>query len=177
MNNKTEDISREFMTDRCRLMAFIRSMLRDYHVAEDVFQEVWVQLSRAIETGVEIQDTAKWSRGTARNLILHRWREEKKSRIVINSALLERLELAFEEQDTDQEVWHQREMALKRCLDELPDKSRKILSLKYDLALTVEVVAGRLGKSVGATMMFLSRLKTILKDCVAAKMSSGEVSA
>jgi len=88
MKTQYEALSSEFLKQRYSLMAFIRGMLRDDSVADDIFQEVWVQLYNAFEKGTEIHDLAKWTRGVARNLILKHWRKERNSKVVVNSEIM-----------------------------------------------------------------------------------------
>lgn len=155
----------EFIADRYRLMAFIHGMVKDHHVAEDVFQEVWLKLAAATEQGVVIENTSAWSRGVARNLILHYWRGRKKSEILVDEELLNMVEMAFEEQDSRQEYWHAREQALRYCLRKVPLRSQRILAMKYEKGLSVAVIAKRLGKTVAAITQLLYRLREKLCEC------------
>lgn len=173
MNGNSQKISAAFVADRCRLMAFIRSMVRDHHAAEDLFQEVWLRLHQAIERGEDIRDTAAWCRGTAKNLVLHHWRSQGRSRVVADSEVVERIEQAFAEQDAAQDYWREREVALRQCMDQLPEKSRTVLALKYYSRLTSEAVGARLGKTAGAVMVMLTRIRQVLEDCVTARLRTG----
>lgn len=165
MNNKYEALSKEFLNQRHSLMAFIRGMLRDDVIADDIFQEVWVQLYQACENGTEIQDLAKWMRGVARNLILKHWRKERSSKVVVNSEILEITSVIFDEQDAQREYWDQRRKALRQCMGKLPVGSRQLLELRYDNKHPVARIAEILNKSAASIMMNLSRIRTSLSQC------------
>ncbi len=163
------------MANQHSLMAFICGMLRDYHTSEDIFQETWLQLVDAIEKGVEIEDVSKWSRGVARNLVLKHWRRQrskKGSLVTANSKLLELVDVAFDEQEEERELWEARRRALRDCMAQLPEKSRKVLALKYEQRLKASEVAQRLNKTAAAVLMMLSRLRKALARCADEKLEA-----
>ncbi len=176
MNDSGKSTLSDFVSDRYRLMAFIRAMVRDHHAAEDIFQEVWLRLDDAVKRGVEIRSTSKWCRGVAKNLILHYWRDQKRPRVVADDELLGLVAAAFEEHDAAQEYWRVRESALRHCMEKLPQHSRQVLSLKYDTGLSIAAVAQRLGKTIAAVTKLLSRLRQKLRDCVAERLQLDGIS-
>lgn len=165
MKHTYEQLSAEFLKQRYSLMAFIRGMLRDDVLADDIFQEVWIQLYDACQKGTEIQDLAKWTRGVARNLILKHWRKERNSKIVVNSEILEIAVMVFDEQDEQREYWDQRRKALRQCIGKLPSGSRELLELRYDNKHPVAHIAEILNKSASSIMMHLSRIRKSLTQC------------
>ena len=66
--DRQQQITGEFVASRHSLYGFIYALVRNAHDAEDILQEVWVRFFGALTEGSEIQDQAKWCRGTARNL-------------------------------------------------------------------------------------------------------------
>lgn len=164
-------ITSDFLLNRHALMGFISGLVRDSHVAEDIFQEVWLRLGHAVETGVEIQDQPKWCRGVARNLVLRHWRDQRRSKVLPDSRLLDQIELAFEECESESELWIDRADALRDCVHALPEKSKQILSLRYDEGLAVETVAQRVCQSAVAIMKALSRLRRQLSECVTKRLN------
>ena len=173
-SQRLQQHSLEFLSSRHSLMAMIVGLTRNPHVAEDIFQEVWIKLAEAVERGVEIRDTPKWCRGVAKNLILHYWRDARNSKVIISEKFIELAETAFNEQDDDQELWGQRRQALEQCVRDLPDHSREILKLKYDQDRDMAAVAQLLQKSVASVKMTLCRLRQLLSDCVTKKLSAEE---
>jgi RNA polymerase sigma-70 factor (ECF subfamily) len=177
MSRESEIIQRaaaEFIHDRHRLGAFVGGLLRDPHAAEDVIQEVWVRLAAELEKNTLIENQAAWCRGVARNLILKHWRTQQTAKVVADSEVMEafltQVETAFAGSEDDDE-WQRRQQALNECVSVLPEKSRRMLSLRYEGRQSVEEVARATGQSFDAVTKALYRLRQALTDCVERKLS------
>jgi len=164
-----------FIRDRHRLGAFVGGLLRDAHAAEDVIQEVWLRLAAEVEKGTVLENQPAWCRGVAKNLILKVWRRQRTAKVVANSEVLEvflaRVDQAFAETDETADLWERRQQALDDCVASLPDKSRHLLSLRYESRVPVEEVARRVGQSFDAVSKALYRLRQTLSQCVERKLS------
>jgi RNA polymerase sigma-70 factor (ECF subfamily) len=173
--NRQQELTTEFLRTRHALFGFIFGFVRNTHDTEDIFQEVWIRFSQALAEGKDIQDQAKWCRGTARNLILHLWRDRRDDKVVVDEELLDLVEQAFTEQDSSQEYWRARQEAVSQCIGELPERSRELLRLKYQQGLSAEAVATSLRQSSAAVLMALSRVRRLLRECAETKLkvSSG----
>jgi RNA polymerase sigma-70 factor, ECF subfamily len=178
MSRESQAIQRaaaEFIHDRHRLGAFVGGLLRDAHAAEDVIQEVWVRLAAEVEKGTVIENQPSWCRGVARNLVLKHWRSQKTAKVVADSEVMEaflaQVELAFEESDDEADEWHRRQQALDECVSALPEKSRRMLSLRYEARKSVEQVASATGQTFDGVTKALYRLRQALAQCVEAKLS------
>jgi RNA polymerase sigma-70 factor, ECF subfamily len=179
MSRESEIIQRaaaEFIHDRHRLGAFVGGLLRDAHAAEDVIQEVWVRLAAEIEKGTAIENQPAWCRGVARNLILKHWRTQQTAKVVADSEVMEaflaQVEQAFAESDPDEaDEWRRRQQALDDCVAVLPEKSRRMLSLRYEARKSVEEVAKATGQTFDGVTKALYRLRQALTDCVERKLS------
>jgi RNA polymerase sigma-70 factor, ECF subfamily len=179
MSRESEIIQRaaaEFIHDRHRLGAFAGGLLRDAHAAEDLIQEVWVRLAAEIEKGTAIENQPAWCRGVARNLILKHWRKQQTTKVVADSEVMEafltQVETAFSEVDQDaDDEWQRRQQALDDCVATLPEKSRRMLSLRYEGRQSVEEVACATGQSFDAVTKSLYRLRQALTNCVERRLS------
>jgi RNA polymerase sigma-70 factor (ECF subfamily) len=154
----------------------VGGLLRDAHAAEDVIQEVWVRLAAEIEKGIAIENQPAWCRGVARNLILKHWRKQQTTKVVADSEVMEaflvQVETAFSELDQDaDDEWQRRQQALDDCVATLPEKSRRMLSLRYEGRQSVEEVARATGQSFDAVTKSLYRLRQALTECVERKLS------
>ena len=179
MSRESDAIQRaaaDFIHDRLRLGAFVGGLLRDAHAAEDVIQEVWVRLAAEVAKGTVIENQPAWCCGVARNLILKHWRAQRTAKVVADSAVMEaflaQVETAFAESDNEEEdAWQRRQQALDDCVAALPEKSRRILSLRYEARKTVADVARCTGQSFDAVTKSLYRLRQALTDCVERKLA------
>jgi RNA polymerase sigma factor (sigma-70 family) len=159
-----KQVSTDFLAKRQHLMAFIYWLVRDPHTAEDIFQEVWIKLLEALESGAAIEDQAKWCRGVAKNLILHHWRDQRDAKVLPDSELIEKVEIAFgEADDTD---WTDRREALSQCLEQVPGKLRNLLSLKYELGHSIDGIAREANQSSASVIKALLRVRQALRQCI-----------
>ena len=168
--DRQQELMAEFVAARHSLFAYILGFVRNPHDAEDLFQEVWLRLSSALADGRDIQDQAKWCRGTARNLILHYWRDRRQDKVIADQELLDLVELAFAEQEPHDDSWRARREALNECVQELPARSRHLLHLKYEQGLSADKVGDELNQSGAAVLMSLSRLRRLLRECAKKKL-------
>ena len=178
MSRESEIIQRaaaEFIHDRHRLGAFVGGLLRDAHAAEDVIQEVWVRLAAEVEKGTVFENQPAWCRAVAKNLILKHWRRQRNAKVIADSEVLEvflaRVDQAFAETDESGDLWERRQQALDDCVAVLPEKSRRLLSLRYEGRVPVEEISRRVGQRFDAVTNALYRLRQALSDCVERKLS------
>lgn len=164
-----------FIRDRHRLAAFVNGLLRDAHAAEDVLQEVWVQLAAEVAKGTVLANQPAWCRGVARNLVRRQWERQQTAKVVADSAVLETflesVELAFAEEDEVSEDWTKKQLALNDCVAALPERSRRMLTLRYDSRTPMEEVARMMGQSFEGVTKALYRIRQSLLKCVERKLS------
>jgi RNA polymerase sigma-70 factor, ECF subfamily len=171
MNTKLQDHTLAFLKSRNQLLAYLRSLSGNAHVAEEMLQEVWLKLSEAIDKNTEIIDTQNWCRGVARNLMKHHWREKAKLNNVPDDELLNLIDKAYQENSTDNDQYSDFIDALRACLQNLPLKARKLLDYKYKENLKFDEISIKLDENKNALMMRVSRLRTVLQDCIQKRIS------
>jgi RNA polymerase sigma-70 factor (ECF subfamily) len=165
-----QQLTTQFLANRHSLYAFIYGFVRHPHDAEDIFQEVWLRFADAVAKEIPMDDPSAWCRGVARNLIRHYWRDRQADKVVVDDELVTLVEMAFAEQPPTQDAGMARQQALGECVQELPERSRKLLRLKYEQGLTAEGVAEKMAQSAAGILMALSRLRRALRDCTAKKL-------
>ena len=171
MDDRTKEITTEFLANRQQLMSFIYGLVRDPQVAEDIFQGTWLKLANAQQQGTVIQHQAKWCRKVAKNLVLQHWRRQRNAKVVADSSLLEFLdfvELAYEENPLQRTS--DRQQALNDCVAVLPSKSKRLLALKYDEGYPLQKIAQTVDQSTAAVVKALLRLRQALSICVEKKL-------
>jgi len=171
MDDRTKEITTEFLANRQQLMSFIYGLVRDPQIAEDIFQETWLKLANAQQQGTVIQHQAKLCRKVAKNLVLQHWRQQRNAKVVADSSLLEFLdfvELAYEENPLQRTS--DRQQALNDCVAVLPPKSKRLLALKYDEGYPLQKIAQTVEQSTSAVVKALLRLRQALSICVEKKL-------
>jgi RNA polymerase sigma-70 factor (ECF subfamily) len=175
---RLNDAAAGFIRDRHLLGAFVGGLLRDAHAAEDVLQEVWLQLAAELEKGTVIQNQPAWCRGVARNLIRRHWEKSQRGRsareILAMGEFLDRIDQCFQLADAESSYATARIAALDECLETLPERSRHLLSLKYTRGEAVESIAAEVGQSFETVKKALVRIRAGLHECVRQKLAREE---
>jgi RNA polymerase sigma-70 factor (ECF subfamily) len=63
---------------------------------------------------------------------------------------------------------------LELCLQELPDKSRTLLAMRYEEGLPANQAAARVGATVDAVLKALSRIRLKLEACIERRLRPAE---
>jgi RNA polymerase sigma-70 factor (ECF subfamily) len=145
-------------------------VVRDAHAAEDIFQNMAL---KAITRNVSFKkesDLLSWAFITARREGIDWLRRHRRELIGLEPdilSLLEREWLTEPESTADSRM-----EALQECLEELPEKPRNLLKMRYSDGYTCVEMADRIGTGLDAIYKRMSRLHQSLKHCI--EMRLGE---
>jgi RNA polymerase sigma-70 factor (ECF subfamily) len=151
------------------IRAFIGSIVRRPHDADDIFQDVALTLWKEFARYDRTKPFGAWARGIAAVKLMQRWDQTKRQPVVLSAEAIEAVSRAFDRAETP--VSREAE-ALEHCLDQLPGKSRQLLALRYERSLAIEQIARELQLTLDAVYQSLSRLRARLQDCVNRRLSS-----
>lgn len=169
MSLKQEDIVRTLFAARTRIVAAAWLIVRDAHVAEDLFQSMTI---KAIAGRSEFEREASlisWAFVTVRHEGLN-WVRDKKRAVVLEAGALDLLQADW---TTDKSLSRDRVNALEQCLQELPADSRRLVELRYYDQRSCGEVAASLQLGLQAVYQRLSRLHRALRLCVEGRLASG----
>lgn len=137
-----------------QLFGFIRSRVNTNEDAEDILQDVWMQLSRQPEVET-VESIRGWLYRVARNRITDNYRKKKTPLIGDEGYLDDEGELRLPGMqlagDSDPENDYLREMfreALFAALDELPDNQRRVFEMNELEDITLQEIADREGEKL-----------------------------
>jgi RNA polymerase sigma-70 factor (ECF subfamily) len=164
-NSPTQEGSDPFLAQRQSLFAYLYRLLGDGHRAEDLVQETWLALDKAQQKGDEILNCSAWCRGVARHLAQKHWRTISDQKVTMDSELMDLIELSVEEAPVENDD-SDRQKALGRCLEELPESAQQLLQKKYEENLSFAEIAPLLKSSASALMMKASRVRAKLAKCI-----------
>jgi RNA polymerase sigma-70 factor (ECF subfamily) len=124
-----------FADDVC---AYVRSIVRDPHAAEDITQVVFTKLMKAIHK-YERRDVpfAAWIIRVARNVALDHIRASRQIPLA---------EVRTSDEGGEQ-VGFERALCLREALERLPEDQREVLVLRHVAGLSPGEIAERLGKT------------------------------
>ncbi len=163
---------REFQRDRLRLIAYIRALVGDPDLTEDMFQEVSVIVLQKAEEYNSAKDLQAWCRGIARNVVLREREKSRRLRTFDSDRIVELVDAAFAENAGNDALETQHSL-LRGCMRMLASPSRELLQLRYDSGLSLRAVAQKLGRTEAAVQVALSRVRKWLLECVQRRGQAG----
>jgi RNA polymerase sigma-70 factor (ECF subfamily) len=170
MANDPTAFTRLFIRHRGMISSYILSLVHDPVDAEDLLQDVAVNLLEKFDL-FDGRDFGAWSRQVARWHVLNHWRAETRFRRALKASTLDLLDARFGREDAAAPAWESHKAALARCLEGLGARIRRALEMRYVGGLPLSEIAGRLGKREGAVQMALARTRDRLAACVRRALS------
>jgi RNA polymerase sigma-70 factor (ECF subfamily) len=150
-----------------RLRAYVLALVYDRDAAEDAVQELALTLWERFDDYDPGRPFLHWARGVARFKIMKAWQSQQRRLPQLSTAALDGLEAAWQTADAEPMVALE---VLNHCLDQVPERGRDLLRLRYHEGLAMESIAARLRSSVTAVTKSLSRLRGRLADCVSNRL-------
>lgn len=144
-----------------RVHGYVRRMVSDEHTAEDVTQDIFMHIQRALQSYDPARDLDPWVFTIASNKLRDHWRS-RRHREGMRETSLEDDETRFHPASTlrgplpdmeNEELGRQ----LSRAIDELPESMRETLILRYFEGLSFEDIAGMLDRNEAAVRKRYSR--------------------
>ncbi len=142
---------------------YVRSLVRNRSMADEVLQETSLVLFRRFDEYDEQRPFVAWALGVARFQVLSLNRDAARSRVAFDTELLVRFtetwgELAPGASD--------RSLFLQDCIQRLAARARQMVRLRYYDELTAEEIARQIGGTGAAVRVALQRIRQQLRECV-----------
>ena len=174
-NSSFEDIVRLYQAD-VRILA--RRHFGSPAEADDVAQEIFVQVYRGLSSFRGDSSVRTWILGIARNQIrLHirnEGRRRRRSETIVPPELLES-SAATEDVDPFQTSDAVEELdALRDCVTKLNERQRWFVESFYFLKHSAEMIASEASLTPGAVRMLLMRIRKQLAECIRFKVSGSD---
>jgi len=162
-SRQTEQFATLWTSAQATISGFIRTLIPDYHQAEEVLQRVAVVLVRKFENYDQARPFAAWAIGVAKFEVLYFRRQYATDKHVFDDEIVERVAISFQRiaEDTDP-----RYEALEQCIDELEGRAKEVLDMRYGRELKSGAIADEMKLSTGAVRMLLCRVRAALRVCV-----------
>jgi RNA polymerase sigma-70 factor (ECF subfamily) len=166
-----KEILRFLMQSRERISAAAWLVVKDAHVAEDIFQNT---VLKAVTKDVSFQAEAalfSWAFITARRDSLNWFRKHGRESVGIDEDILTLIHQDWQNDHLNPKG--NRFELLRDCMEELPQKSEKILRLRYFEGLSCGEIADSISITLDAVYKRISRIQNSLRKCVELKMQPG----
>jgi len=156
---------RHFVAHRSMLTAYVMAIVRDPHLAEDVVSDSAIEIARCWQSYDQTRPFPNWARGVARRVALAHLRRFMRNRALPPEDVLDGLGSDLDAFGADAEL-DARKRALGRCLEKLPEDSRKLVLLRYFDNHSYEDIAVTTKRSLNALYIAFSRIHGLLSACV-----------
>ena len=140
-----------------RVRDYIRMMVKDADVADDILQDTLIKVVRVIDEGryVDNGKFLSWVLRIAHNQVIDYFRAQKSAKTVNESeAGFDMLgTLRFSERTVeDKIISEQIEADVRRMVEHLPDEQREVVKLRYYSGLSFQEIADQTGVSINTAL-------------------------
>jgi len=169
--NQRETFARLFAQHHRWLYAYLMSILADFSSTEEVFQEVCVVLWREFGKFDPNTEFRRWASVIARNKVYQfRQSRARHGRCLTNEVL----ELIAEQALETSDLLEERRAALHRCLSELKESDRELISACYsEIPQNYNQVAEQLRRPANTVYKALQRIRRVLRECIRRRLAAG----
>jgi len=169
--DRSERFTRLWVTAQPAIATYVRAMVPDAALAEDLVQETAVTALHRFDDFRPEGDFRAWAVGIARNKVLHSRRSYARSPVCFEPDLAERISDRVAEKADE---LHAERLLLRECIDRVEGRGREVLRLRYSDDLKPGSIAERLAMTANNVRVMLSRLRRALERCVHERLSAGE---
>ena len=156
---------RRTMAHRTMLAAYVRAIVHDRDLAEDVVADVSVEIVRSWNRYDPSRPFPPWARGVARRVALASLRKLHRQPALLDAGVLEAIGSAIDAYG-DEARLAERKRVLAQCVEKLPARDRKLVRLRYFDNKPHADIAQIVKRTVGALYTAFSRIHKALRDCV-----------
>ena len=156
-----------------RVRDYIRMMVRDRDVADDILQETLIKVVRVIDEG-RYTDTGKflsWVLRIAHNRVLDYFRSQKSARTVTEAdagynvlGSLRFAERTIEDRMVDEQI----EADVRSLIDKLPEEQREVVVMRYYAGMSFQEIADQtevsINTALGRMRYALINLRKMIKE-------------
>ena len=151
--------------------AYAFAAISGFHDAEDVVQQIAQEVARRFEEYDSRRPFLGWVLWISKSRVIDFYRRKKRDQLVFSDKLLEQLGQVISEREPKRS--HRRE-ALEHCLDELPERSRRLVDLRYVEDLSATMIAESVDSTDGSVRVLLTRVRSALAECVKRRLLTEE---
>ena len=167
-----ESIAAILLAERLPLTAFFASVTRDFHLAEDVFQEVCAKAVARADTFETPTHLMNWARHAGKNRAIDILRARDGRYIGLSDEMLAQLAQDWPNQSKADAM----QEALGHCITQITPNNRELLRLRYFEQRNCSDVAAIMGRKIETVYQALARLHKTLGDCIRTRLKTESAS-
>jgi RNA polymerase sigma-70 factor (ECF subfamily) len=150
--------------------AFLASLVNDHAAVDDLTQEVVLAVYQQIDRYDAQRAFTPWVIAIARNKAYEFLRRRSARQRVMSQESVDRLADAAISLEPELGV---REQALDACMEELPERSRRLLRQHYGEDRDLASIAEQNRLSLANVKVILHRIRTALRNCIEKRLAAG----
>lgn len=147
-----------------KLLPYLRSIVRQRDLAEDIFQDLCVLALQKRQELMGIPHLQSWLRVAARQLAMNALRKASNQNLLLGDKVLDLMDRHWK--SLDAAPGSALAESLERCVQRLAPSARSIINARYVEGLACGEVAKRLGRPVESLYVALSRIHKKLAQCI-----------
>jgi RNA polymerase sigma-70 factor (ECF subfamily) len=165
---ENDEVMRLLLKNQNMLSVYVYSLVQDWDVVEDVVQETAVYICGHWQEFTPGTNFGAWARAIAHNRLRDAFKARQKRGLQAPDLALSSLSESVTDNEWEQygDYYRDRKQALAKCVESLPENSRRIIQLHYDAGQPAEKIAEELKRTLDATYKMLSRIRMQLRQCV-----------
>ena len=152
--------------------AYVFAAVRNFQDAEDVVQQTALAAARRFDEFDATRPFVAWALWLAKSRIIDHYRARGRQRAIFSETLLDGIAEALVARQPARVSTYA--VALERCLDKVPPKSRRLLDMRYADDASMETIAAAIGSTAGAVRVMLFRIRNLLAECLHSELAADE---
>lgn len=149
---------------------YVVSLVPSFGLVDDVMQEVFITVTSKASDFEEGTDFRAWVFSIARYKVLEAIRKNGSSAIALDAKVIE----ALSDCESSVEFPEDQLAAVQKCKESLAPQARRAIELRYEQAQFPPEIATKMGWTVNAVNVALSRARRALRDCVRLQLDDAD---
>ena len=158
---------------RPMLLVYLKTLVRDEHLAEDLTQEALIAAQKSLSGFRKGANFGAWLRGIARMKTLQNHRASTRRPLVADSRIIEGMEQVYvtlDNPDVRKDSWGDRAGLLRDCVGRLSERLKGAVIQVYQEGRSLAQAAAELDMSSAALAQRLHRARELLHECVSVRL-------
>lgn len=165
VHDSYEDAFRHVLSHRTMLLATVKAIVRNPHLAEDTFSDVTLEIVRCWQKFDQTRPFGPWARGLARRVALANLRKAGREITSLDTEVLELLGTDLEHKGGET-LFEEYKTRLGECLGKLSESARRLVHQRYfEERSYIDLAAGE-NKSIGSLYVAFTRIHQLLARCL-----------
>lgn len=170
-NDRREIFAQHWIAAEPSVSAYVFAVISGFHDAEDLVQQIAQETARRFDQYDPERPFLGWALWITKSRVIDFYRQRSRDQLVFSDDLLKRLGELIASREAGR---NDRREALEHCLNHLPQRSRKLLDLRYGQDTSSYNIAEIIGSTPGSIRVTLTRLRNQLANCVEQRMAMEE---